>query len=183
MLIGALLAVSCTSEPAATTTTSTTATTTTTTTTSTTTTTTGPETTTTVSEDQRIAEVTEIVRQVEFGWFDAIYRKDEAALADWVAIQKDFDAGVQLMLDDGFVTAEPTPEGLLIDISEILIDREDCLAVAYYGDATAFRGVGAEGGTTTVFWPRPSDGKWRSAYQGDIWDEACNEYTRENQLP
>ncbi|MGZ8784558.1 MAG: hypothetical protein ACXW1Y_03220 [Acidimicrobiia bacterium] len=175
----ALVAVSCTAEPAATTTSVAT-----TTTTSSTTTTTVPETTsTTVSADERIAEVTEIVRQVDFGWFDAIYRKDEAALSDVVAVQKSFERGLELMADDSFFVAEPTLATTLIEVREVLIDRGDCLAVSFYGDATAFRGDGAMGETIMVLWPRPSDGKWRSAYQGDVWEEACDEYTRENQLP
>ena len=96
ILACALVAVSCTTEPVATTTSVVTTSTTSTSTTSTTV----PETTsTTVSVDERIAEVTEIVREVEYGWFDAIYRKDEAALADWVAVLKDYDIGVELMAD------------------------------------------------------------------------------------
>ena len=142
MLACALVAVSCTTEPAATTTSVVTTSTTSTSTTSTTV----PETTgTTVSVDERIAEVTEIVREVEYGWFDAIYRKDEAALADWVAVLKDYDIGVELMADRSFFVAQPTREATIIDVHEVLIDRGDCLAVSYFADSTAFRGEGAEG--------------------------------------
>jgi hypothetical protein len=172
----ALVAVSCTPEPAATTTSVAT--------TTTTTTTTVPETTsTTVSVDERIAEVTEIVRQVEFGWFEAIYRKDEAALLDVVAVQENYDIGIQLMSDDSFFVAEPTQEANVIEVREILIDRADCLAVSMHVDWTAFRGPIGQGDLTAVYWPRPSDGRWRSAYQGDVWDEACDEFARAGQLP
>ena len=180
VLACALMVVSCTSKPAATASPTVVVST---TTTSSTTTTTVPETTSTVSVDQRIAEVTEIVREVEFGWFDAIYRKDEQALLDWVAVQKSYDIGVELMADDSFFVVEPTLESLVIVLHEVLIDRQDCLAVSYFGDATAFRGDGAEGETIRVLWPRPSDGRWRSAYLGAVWEEACNVLTRENQLP
>ncbi len=39
------------------------------------------------SLDQRIAEVTEIVREVDFTFFNAIYQKDEQLLADALAVQ------------------------------------------------------------------------------------------------
>jgi hypothetical protein len=181
LLACALLPAACTAEAEPTT--STIATTSTSTTTTTTTTSTVPETTSTTSLDQRIAEVTEIVREVEFGWFDAIYRKDETALADYVAVQENLDLGVDLMSDDSFFVAEPTRDANVIDVREILIDRDDCLAVSMYVDWSAFRGPAGQGDLTAVYWPRPSDGKWRSAYQGDVWEEACNEFTRENQLP
>jgi hypothetical protein len=175
----ALVAVSCTPEPAATTTSVAT-----TTTTSSTTTTNLPETTsTTVSVDERIAEVTEIVRQVDFGWFDAIYRKDEAALLDVVAVQENYDVGIELMADGSFFVGKPTLESIVAVVDEVLIDRDDCLVVSYYGDATAFRGEGAEGQTVVALWPRPLDGRWRTAYRGDLWEDACNTFTRDNQLP
>ncbi len=112
MLACALVAVGCTSEPAATTSTVTVATT---TTTSTTTTTTVPETTSTTSLDQRIAEVTEIVREVDFGWFDAIYRKDgELARCTWLRCRTGTTLGLELMKDENYFTANHRPEkGLL----------------------------------------------------------------------
>jgi hypothetical protein len=148
-----------------------------------TTTSTVADTTSTTSMDQRIAEVTEIVREVEFGWFDAIYRKDKKALANWVAVQESFDVGVELMADSSFFVGEPTRGADVIEVRELLIDRVDCLAVAIHVDWTAFRGPAGQGDLTVVYWPRPSDGRWRSAHQGDLWDEACNEFTRANELP
>ena len=128
-------------------------------------------------------EVAEIVRGVQFGWFDAIYRNDQQALSDFVAVPGSFDRGVELMGDNSFFIAEPEMESIVVEIRKILIDREDCLAVSYYGDSTAFRGEGAEGEAIMALWPRPADGRWRSAYRGDVWEAACNEFTRENQLP
>ena len=179
VLVCALVTVACTSgtEP----TTSTVVTTV--PTTSTTTTTTVPETTTTVSVDQRIAEVTEIVRELDFGWFEAIYLKDEQALLDVIALQESFDAGIDAMSDDSFFVAAQTREAVIIEIHKILIDRQDCLAVSYHGDWTAFLGPDGQEDETAAYWPRPLDGRWRSAYLGDVWEEACNEFTRENQLP
>ena len=175
----ALVAAACATEPAPTTA----ATVAPSSTTSSTTTSTVAETTSTTSLEQRIAEVTEIVREVEFGWFDAIYRKDEAALAEVVAVQESFDTGLELMADSSFFVGEPTRVANVIEVREILIDRADCLAASIYVDWTAFRGPAGRGDLAVVYWPRPSDGKWRSAYQGDVWDEACNEFTRANQLP
>jgi hypothetical protein len=175
----ALVAVSCTPEPAATTTSVAT-----TTTTSSTTTTNLPETTsTTVSVDNRIAEVTEIVRQVDFTFFSAIYEKDEEMLADALAVQDRYDNGLELMNDDDYFTQPPTQEGIVIEALTVLIDRPDCLAVSYVGDATGFRGPDARAELTAVYWPRPSDGHWRRAYLGDEWQQACDVFTRENQLP
>lgn len=174
----ALVAAACTTEPAATT-----ATMAATTTTSSTTSSTVPETTSTTSMEQRISEVTEIVREVDFGWFDAIYRKDETALMDVVAVQENYDIGVELMSDTSFFVGEPTFEATLAAVHEILIDRKDCLAVSYFGDATAFRGGEGAAETIVSFWPRPSDGRWRVAYRGSLWEDACNIFARENHLP
>jgi hypothetical protein len=179
VLASVLVAAACTTEPAATTTivavSSTTSTS--------TTTSTVPETTSTTSMEQRIAEVTEIVREVDFGWFDAIYRKDEAALLDVVAVQERYDRGVELMGEAGYFVGSPTIQTVIIELTEILVDREDCVAVAYFGDSSAFRGPGAAGNVEAVFWPRPSDGKWRRAYLGDEWQAACDDFLRETQLP
>ena len=180
LLTCALVMASCTSEPAAPTTT---VTTTTVATTTSSTATTVPETTSTTSLDQRIAEVTEIVREVEFGWFDAIYRKDETALADVVAVQESVEQALELMTDESFFASEPTQSGLKVQVLEVLLDREDCLAVVFAGDATAFRGPNAVGDVKAVFWPRPADGTWRRAYQGDEWLAACDAFSREGQLP
>jgi hypothetical protein len=133
--------------------------------------------------EQRIAEVTEIVREVDFGWFDAIYRKDEAALLDVVAVQENYNIGVELMADRSFFVSQPTLESTLAVIYEILIDRPDCLAVSYFGDATAYRGAEGAAETTVALWSRPPEGRWRTAYRGDLWEDACNIFTRENQLP
>ena len=182
MLVCALVAAACTTETDAATTRV--ATTVASTTTLSTITTVVPETTTsTTTLDQRIAEVTEIVREVEFGWFDAIYRKDEAALADWVAREESVEQALGLMNDAGFFESEPTVSELVIEVLEILVDRVDCLAVVFAGDATSFRGPNATGEVKSVFWPRPSDGSWRRAYQGDEWLAACDDFSREGQLP
>ena len=174
-----LLSVSCTSDPATTTTTTVTSTTTTTSTTSTSI----PDTTTTVSESQRLSEVTEIVREVDFTFFSAIFQKDEQMLADALAVQDRYENGLELMEDENYFTEEPTREGIIIEVQEVLIDREDCLAVSYHGDATVFRGPDAQGEFITVYWPRPSDARWRRAYRGDEWQDACDAFIREGQVP
>ena len=179
VLTAALVATACTTEPVATTAVAVVSSTTSTSTTSSTL----PDTTGTTSMDQRIAEVTEIVREVDFGWFDAIYRKDEAALLDVVAVQENYNIGLELMADPSFFVSKPTLESTLAMVHEILIDRTDCLAVSYFGDATAYRGEEGAAQTTVAFWSRPSDGRWRTAYRGDLWEDACNIFARENQLP
>ncbi len=109
LLTCALVVASCTTEPAAPTTT---VTTTTVATTTSSTTTTVPETTSTTSLDQRIAEVTEIVREVDFTFFNAIYQKDEQMLADALAVQDRYDNGLELMKDEDYFTQPPTREAI-----------------------------------------------------------------------
>ncbi len=67
------------------------------------------------------------------------------------------------MEDENYFTEPPTLDGVVISQTEILLDRADCLAVSYHADAEAFRGPGAETERIEVFWPRPTDGKWRAS--------------------
>jgi hypothetical protein len=127
--------------------------------------------------------VTEIVREVDFTFFSAIFAQDEEMLADALAVQDRYDNGLEAMKDEDYFTQPPTREGIVIERLTVLIDRVDCLAASYHVDVTTFRGPGAEDDALVVFWPRPSDGRWRRAYLGDEWQEACDVFTRENQLP
>ncbi len=78
----------------------------------------------------------------------------------------------------------PTREGILIEVLEVLIDREDCLAVSYHGDATTFRGPDAVGSDAQLSSGLvPPMARWRRAYLGDEWQAACDDFSRENQLP
>lgn len=178
VLASVLVAAACTTDPAVTSTIALNSST-----TSNTTTSTVAEPTSTTSMEQRIAEVTEIVREVDFTFFNAIYLKDEVMLADALAVQDRYQNGVELMEDDDYFTNPPTRDRIVIEVLEMLIDRADCLAVTYRGDVTAFRGSGAIGELTTVYWPRPIDSRWRRAYRGDEWQAACDDFARDGQIP
>ena len=184
VLASALVAAACTTEPAVTSTTLAASSTTSSTTTLSTTPSAVAETTSTTSMEQRIAEVTEIVREVEFGWFDAIYRKDEKALADVVGGSGErYDIGVELMGDSSFFSRAKAGSRPVI-VCEVLIDREDCLAVVVLRRCNGLSRHEAVGEVTGLYsgLARPM-ARWRSAYLGDEWHEACDDFSRENQLP
>jgi hypothetical protein len=144
------------------------------------TTTTVQPTTSTTTEGQRLAEVTEMARQQWFGYFDAIYRKDEAALWKVVATKGLYEDGLFGMQSEEsgvFFTDEPTLDGVVIDSLEILLDRQDCLVVFQAVDLSAFRPAGTTFETVSVYWSDPRYG-WRKAtawrYPGDLWLSDCN---------
>jgi hypothetical protein len=150
--------------------------------------TTAPDTTTTVdaappttTAEQRLAEVEEILRELWFGWFDAIYRKDEDALWEVVATTRNYEAGLAAMETMEFV-AEPNPSGVIIVSADILLDRADCLVVYQRIDVSSFRGAGSITETVTVLWPDPRY-NWRRAtswkYRNDLWLQDCDNLERE----
>lgn len=160
-----------------TTTTSLTPTTTTTTTTSTSTAS------TTISPEARIAEVELVLEDLWLRWFDAIYRKDEAALSDVVALQRDYDAGVNAMGSMVFITA-PTPGGVTVEVRQLALDHSDCIAAEYSLDASLIRGIDEPSTGLQILWPH--DGGWRLARNwsgpGDLWESDC-ETTDRSEIP
>jgi hypothetical protein len=143
------------------------------------TTTTTEPTTTTISAEARIAEVEAILRDLWFGWFDAIYRKDAAALWEVVATSTKHAEGVQAMEFAEF--GEPTPEGVQVEVLEILLDRTDCLVVH---DRVSVGGFTIEGSSEAVdiLWPDERYG-WRRATAwvnpSDLWLSDCDDLQRE----
>ena len=85
--------------------------------------------TTTTSEDARIAEVEQILTDLWFGWFDAIYRKDADALWDVVATTSTHESGVREPWTSLEFVQAPSPENISITIDDVLLDRPDCLVV------------------------------------------------------
>ena len=71
-------------------------------------------TTVTTTAEQRLAEVEELLRDLWFGWFDAIYRKDPDALWQVVATTTSYDAGVAAMETMAF-TARPLEATVMIE--------------------------------------------------------------------
>jgi hypothetical protein len=129
----------------------------------------------------REEEVKAILENLWFGWFDAIYRKDEDALWKVVATQARHDAGVEAMGMVGLFTTAPTLSGTDVTLNAILLDRADCLVVQHQFDFSGFRGQGAVGETVSVLWP-DEHGSWRFAtdwqYANDLWQGDCDSLSR-----
>jgi hypothetical protein len=144
------------------------------------TTTTVGETTSTTTAEQRLAEVEEILRELWFGWFDAIYRKDEDALWEVVATTRNYEAGLAAMETMEFASA-PDPSGVVIVTADILLDRADCLVV-YDALSVSFRDLVDVAPVVDVLWPDPRYG-WRLAtgwqYPNDLWLQDCDNLERE----
>ena len=138
-------------------------------------------TTVTTSAEQRLAEVEDLLRELWFGWFDAIYRKDPDALWQVVATTKFQEAGVAAMESMKF-QAEPARADILIHQIEILLNRPDCLVVEQNVDVSAFRGTGTIIQNVSVLWPDRRYG-FRFAtdwvYPGDLWLQDCENLDRE----
>lgn len=136
--------------------------------------------TSTTTAEQRQAEVEELLKDLWFGWFDAIYRKDPDALWQVVATTRNHDAGVAAMETMGFIAA-PARDGVQIAEFRVLLDRSDCLVVENSVDMTAFRGV-VGGSTVSVLWPDDRYGfrfatSWQ--YANDLWLQDCDDLERE----
>jgi hypothetical protein len=133
------------------------------------------------TQEQRLAEVEELLQDLWFGWFDAIYRKDEEALWRVVATADKHAEGVSAMAFASFESV-PTRQGVVVRSLEILLDRPDCLVVFSELDVTEFRGEGATSSGVDVLWPDPRYG-WRQATswinRNDIWLHDCDNLERD----
>ena len=148
---------------------------------STTTTTTTEATTLTTTAEQRLAEVEDLLGDLWFGWFDAIYRKDRDALWQVVATTTFYDAGVSAMESTTF-ESPPLQGDVLLPALEILLDRQDCLAVWHEVDLSAFLGDGATSEVVSVLWADSRYGfrfatDWQ--FRSDLWLSDCDELVRE----
>ncbi len=140
-------------------------------------TTTVPSTTTTINPEARIAEVELILEDLYVRWFDAIYRKDESALPDIVALQRSYDAAVDAMPAAEFLAA-PAETGVDLTVKEILLDQSDCLVVEFEMDLSELLGLDRAQNGVRILWPRGEGGTWRLARlwsgPGDLWEVDCN---------
>ncbi len=132
-------------------------------------------TTTTINPEARITEVELILEDLYVRWFDAIYRKDESALPDIVALQRDYDAGVQAMATMEFI-ASPVRTGVTVEVQRLALDRSDCIAVEYSLDASLIRGIEEPSKGLQILWPHNTG--WRLARSwggpGDLWQIDCD---------
>ena len=121
-----------------------------------------------------------LLQELWFGWFDAIYRKDQAALWKVVATTRSHDAGVAAM---GTMDFTQMPASNLIEIGglSILLDRSDCLVVEHFLDMSDFRGFVGDT-TVRVLWP-DEDGQFRFAtawqHSNDLWLGDCDDLVRD----
>ena len=175
------LATSTTAAP--TTTTTTTSSTTTTVPPTTTTTTEAPTTTTTLSSEEREAEVLELVGNLEFRMFRAVYDGDLEELAEIVGSKQLYERLLPAAADpDQYYVKPPTLEDYKVELLELIADRPDCVVAAAEEDPTAFLN---EEGTVeyliVVMWPvAESAYGWRLAerYIGGVpdssWQADCD---------
>jgi hypothetical protein len=145
------------------------------------TTTTTEPTTTTISAEARIAEVEAILRDLWFGWFDAIYRKDADALWEVVATSTIHQSGVEAFEVLPFAR-EPAADLVQVSIIDVLLDRSDCLVVHHEIDISEVRGEPAATAVVSVLWPDERYG-WRFATSwanpNDLWLSDCDALQRE----
>ncbi|MDH3540021.1 MAG: hypothetical protein OEP52_08510 [Acidimicrobiia bacterium] len=146
------------------------------TTTATTTTTVADTTTTSLDPDARLAEVERILEDLWVAWYDAVYREDDSALADVVAVQPMYDAAISAMGRASFL-AVPSDETIDVEVYEILLDRPDCLVVHFRRDLRPVLGPDSLRDLVQILWPR-ADGSYRLARSwsspADLWQDDCD---------
>jgi hypothetical protein len=144
--------------------------------------TTGALSSSTTQAASREEEVKAILEDLWFGWFDAIYRKDEDALWAVVATEKLHDDGVAAMEIEGVFTAQPAPGDAEVVNMRILLDRPDCLVVDQTVEASEFREDAPTGQEVSVLWPDDRYG-WRFAtswsHPEDRWIADCDDLERD----
>jgi hypothetical protein len=137
-------------------------------------------TTSATTAEQRLAEVEQILTDLWFGWFDAIYRKDADALWDVVATTPYHNAGINAM-DILEFDEQPTADALDLMVETILLDRNDCLVV-HNSVSLPFLAPDSTSTGVDVLWPDATRG-WRFAtawvHANDLWLADCDEVARE----
>jgi len=133
-------------------------------------------TTTSVQPGDRLAEVERILEELTIAWYDAVYRKDESGLADVVATRLLYEAAIGAMDSMQFLGA-PSHETLNVEVKEILLDRDDCLAVYRNMDVSRTLVEATPDSAVTILWPR-ADGSYRIASlwssPQDLWLDDCD---------
>ncbi|MBT8217679.1 MAG: hypothetical protein HKN74_04710 [Acidimicrobiia bacterium] len=135
-------------------------------------------TTTTLDAAARLAEVEQILEDLEIRWYDAVFRKDEDALSDIVAVQPLYDAAIAAMGSVVFL-APPSEETVEVSVYTVLLDRPDCLVVHYQRDLRPVLGDESLRDLVQVLWPVESGSSmyrlartWSSPT--DLWQDDCD---------
>lgn len=142
-----------------------------------TTTTAPPSTTTTVID--REAQITEIVGDFYFAWFDGVYRED--------AEEIDRIAGSESVLEQGLrafgrlaFTGPPSRDAVGVELRNVLLDRPDCLVVSAGIDVRTFIDTDEVMDAVDVFF-RVGD-RWGRAesflYEQELWQVTCDHMQR-----
>lgn len=121
-----------------------------------------------------VEETEEILRDLWFGWFEGIHNQDEDRIREVVASQSFLDAGLDQFGVMEF-QSEPTPEGIVFLVVEILLSNEECFVTWSESDANEFLGPGpTREGVDVQRW---MDNEWRLASswvnRGDLWEADC----------
>lgn len=126
-----------------------------------------------VKDPERILYAEEQIQKAYFRWYDGIYRRDPEPLWGAVTDSIGYDRGIAAMESMDF-TAQPTLEGVEVDVLALYVDHPDCLVAAYEMDISSFRERDLIE-RTTVMWPHPEYGwrrnisfAWPTLY-GDWW--------------
>jgi hypothetical protein len=137
----------------------------------------------TTDPEARLEEVRLIVRDVWFGWFDAVYRNDEEAVLEVVATPTRL-ANFQEAVESAAWPRAPDLSEIVPAEVEILFDEATCLVVLSTLDLTAWLGGDAVTTGVDVMWPH--DGSWRFASHwanaSDVWETDCTA-ERDDELP
>ena len=144
-------------------------------------TTTVEATTTTEDPDARRAEIEALAKDVEVGRLNAIYNESREALLQWLGSQAAYDDALAVIDEERLsFLQEPTHENVAFGVDEVLLDREDCVAIAATIDTT---GVveGAEGTSSLIliYWPTADDrlqrgAVWQAGTPQFQWMEECD---------
>lgn len=130
-----------------------------------TTTTVAPPVTTTAPD--RLAEIQAIFQDLEERRLDALYRGDVEAFSALFANQAYLERDLQSFDLVDFIAA---PENVVIEVTEITFDNDDCVAAVVSTDFRSALGAEAKGRGSSVI--ERKEGEWGFSWVGEGW--ACD---------
>ena len=121
-----------------------------------------------------VEEAEEILRELLYSRFLAIFEEDEVLLQELVASEGAYDSGRDAFGQVGF-SQQPTRGAIGLSALELLRADESCMAVWTALDTSEFlEGNGVSSGVVVL---RRSDGRWKwmSLWQhkNDLWEADC----------
>ncbi len=115
----------------------------------------------------RLTEVEAIFRDLEFRRLDALYREDERAFRELFSNEAYLEQSLGIFGESEF-RGNPKGAPVTVEVTELLVDRDDCLAAVVAEDATSVFGPDAIGERTLVL-TLTASGDWGLAYGGSGW--------------